>query len=457
MNYDQFIATKEQLEKDSGIDPIFMPDWLFDFQKHLVEWALKQGCAALCTDCGTGKTPMQLVWAENIVRKTNKPVLLLSPLGVVKQTIREAEKFDIQAERSKDGQFSGSHIVVTNYERLHYFDPNDFSGVVCDEASCLKHFTGATQQGVTEFMRTIPYRLLATATAAPNDFIELGTLSEALGFLGYRDMLSRFFREDVVKDHLGWGRKTYRFKGHSERPFWQWVCSWARTMRRPSDYGFDDGDFILPPMEVRETVVNASRPREGMLFALPARSLKEQRDERRATIKERCNRVAEIANSSDDPLLCWCHLNDEGDMLEKMIPDAVQVAGKHKDDIKEERLAAFATGEARVLVTKPKIASFGLNYQHCSHMTFFPSHSWEQYYQGTRRCYRFGQKKPVIVDIISTEGESAVTANLQRKAEQSDMLFDMLVKHVKEELHINHRINFEKTEEVPRWLSTIVQ
>lgn len=450
-DYDTFLAGKRQLENNSGFEPVWMPDWLFDFQKFLVDWAVRKGRAALCTDCGTGKTPMQLVWAENIVRKTNKPVLLLTALGVASQTEAEAAKFDIEAKRSRDGKHSGG-IVIANYERLHYFDPSQFAGVVCDEASILKHFTGTTQQRVTEFMRTIPYRLLATATAAPNDFIELGTLSEALGYLGYMDMISRFFREDISKDHLGWGRKTYRFRGHAERPFWQWVCSWARTMRTPSDYGFDDGDFILPPMEVQEIVVPCSRPRNGLLFSIPARTLQEQREERRMTMESRCQQVADIANSSKEPLLIWCHLNEEGDMLEKIIPDALQVAGKHKDEVKEERLSAFSSGQCRVLITKPKIASFGLNWQHCSHMTFFPSHSWEQFYQGTRRCYRFGQKKPVKVDIITTEGEQAVTRNLQRKADQADQLFAMLVKHVNKEISINNKVNFNVKEEVPSWL-----
>jgi hypothetical protein len=449
--YSDFLSRKTQLGSNAGFEPLWMPDWLFDFQKLMGSWAIRRGRAALLEDCGLGKTPQELVWAENCVRKTNKPTLVACPLGVAAQMLREAEKFGIEANRSKDGKH-GSGIVVTNYERLHHFNPDDFGAMACDEASCVKHFSGATQQAVTEFMRILPYRLMATATAAPNDFIELGTLSEALGELGYTDMITRFFKEDTVKDYLGWGRKTYRFRGHAERPFWQWVCSWARAMRKPSDYGFDDGQFILPPLKIVEHVIKASRPRGGMLFTMPAETLAEQREERRQTVEQRCQAVADMVKHTGKPFIVWCHLNEEGTLLDKLIPDALEVAGRHTDEEKESRLLAFTKGETRGLITKQKIAGWGLNWQHCSHVICFPSHSWEAYYQAIRRCYRFGQKKTVRVDIVTTEGEQRVTANLQRKADQADTMFRMLVEYMGKEVRIDRGIQYTETEKVPTWL-----
>lgn len=452
MTYPEFLQAKCQQASMSGFEPIWMPEWLKDFQSHLTDWTIRKGRAALCTDCGTGKTPMQLVWAENVVRHTNKPVLIATPLGVTTQTLREADKFGIDVHRSKDGKH-GNGIVVTSYERLHHFDPAEFSGMVCDEGSIIKHFRGATQQIVTEFMRRLPFRLICTATAAPNDFVEMGTLSEAIGELGYTDMISKFFKEDTIKDYLGWGRKSYRFKGHAEVPFWQWVCSWARAMRKPSDYGFSDDGFRLPPMEIREIVVPCSRPLNGMLFVMPAEGLHEQREERRLTMQQRCERVAELVNGTGKPAVVWCHLNPEGELLEKMIPDGMEVAGRHKEEIKEERLAAFASGELRVLITKSKIAGFGLNWQHCAHAVTFPSHSWEQFYQATRRLYRFGQQNEVHIDIVTTEGEERVTANLQRKSDQADRMFTMLVRYMNESTRVQGGSSFCEREIVPMWLN----
>ena len=321
----------------------------------------------------------------------------MTPLAVSYQTVKEGEKFGIECKRSNQGEVN-SKIVITNYERLHYFNPNDFSGLVCDESGILKHFSGATQKAVTEFSKKIDYRLLGTATAAPNDYIELGTSSEALGIMGYMDMLNRFFRntQNTSDTKKHWRASEsgikWRFKKHAETPFWRWVCSWARAVRKPSDLGFDDNGFELPPLIEKETILDVCRPLPGKLFAEPARSLKEQRVERRMTIQDRCEAVAEKINGNS-AAVAWCHLNDEGDLLEKIIPDAVQVAGKDKEEKKEETFINFINGNIRVLVTKPKIAGFGLNMQHCSHMVTFPSHSWEQYYQSTRRFWRFGQKK----------------------------------------------------------------
>jgi hypothetical protein len=429
-----------------------MPEFLFDFQVHLVEWALRRGRAAIFADCGLGKTPMQLVWAENVVRKTNKPVLILTPLAVSQQTIREGEKFGIECQRSQDGKHSGG-IVITNYERLHHFMPSEFAGCVCDESSILKNFAGQTKAAITEFCRTLPYRLLCTATAAPNDFDELGTSSEALGYLGYSDMLSRFFKQETKKDHLGWGRTKYRFRGHAAQPFWRWVCSWARVCRRPGDLGFSDDGFVLPPLHEHEHITKTSKLRPGMLLPLPAITMQEEREERRLTLEDRCNAVADMING-EHPAVVWCHLNPEGDLLEKLIPDALQVSGSMSEEKKEERLRAFQDGDLRVLIVKPKIGCFGLNWQHCNKVLTFPSHSWEQYYQAVRRCWRFGQEKPVDVHIISTEGEHRVLTSLQRKARQADEMFAALTRYSNEALHIERRDNFTKREEVPAWLMT---
>jgi hypothetical protein len=456
MNYDAFLSAKTQGGADAGFAPLWVPDFLFDFQRAMVEWSVRKGRAAIFADCGLGKTPMGLTWASNVARKTSRPVLYLTPLAVASQTIREAEKFGIEAVQSKDGAAKG-HIIVTNYERLHYFSPDDFAGVVCDESSILKSFGGERRGQITTFMRKVPYRLLQTATAAPNDYIELGTSSEALGYMGHMDMLNRFFKNDLNNSAQGRMRGEvikWRLKGHAEGPFWRWVCSWARAIRRPSDLGFDDRDFILPPLNEVEHLVETDKLAEGMLFALPAHGLKEQREERRRTVQERCERVAELVNKTGEPALVWCHLNEEGDTLEKLIPDAVQVAGSDSDDAKEERLQAFAEGKARILITKPKIGAWGLNFQHCRHVTFFPSHSFEQYYQGVRRCWRFGQTKPVKVDIVTTEGERGITRNLQRKADQADEMFSRLVAEMNHALSIERANHATKAMEVPSWLTT---
>jgi hypothetical protein len=453
--YTAFLERKAQLEGDHGFDPIDVPSWMFDFQAALVTWALRKGRAGIFADCGLGKTAMELVWADNVARKTNGRVLLLTPLAVTHQIAAEAERFGIEARVSRDGKVH-SHITITNYEKLHLFDPAHFAGIACDESSILKSYDGTTRGAITAFARKLPYRLLATATAAPNDFTELGTSSEALGYLGYMDMLNRFFKNDLNNSAQGRMRGEvikWRLKGHAELPFWRWVCSWSRAMRRPSDLGFDDARFVLPPLLEREHLVEVDTPPEGMLFALPAAGLKEQRAERRRTIAERCDMVARLVNDTGKPALVWCHLNDEGDALAQRIPDAIQVSGKDSDDAKEEKLLAFANGQARVLITKPVIGAWGLNYQHCSHITFFPSHSFEQYYQGVRRCWRFGQKNEVRVDIVTTEGESGVLKNLQRKAAQADQMFSNLVAEMNSAMSIARASNFTRQQEIPQWLT----
>lgn len=770
--YRGFLAARAQLDGDSGFEPIWIPDFLFDFQKALVEWAIRKGRAAIFADCGLGKTPMQLVFAENVIRKENRPVLILTPLAVSAQTLREAEKFGIEAVRSRGATPSKATVVITNYERLHLFNPDDFTGVVADEcfaagtkidtpagtvaiedvtpgmkilnaagrdvvvatrkrkidaavkitigseqvicsdnhpwftsegwrrairvrqgtsvmatseamrmvrddvhdqirpdgqdaflrtlllsemanvttgasgegshtrdarenweegfgmvaqyaggsgecaslclyqadaarrdagtrvsnsardgsraygarrqrprpdettgyfrvsarrrmadgirrflgscaknwisdvlqgryrrlasqdrdrgrwlqpqsartavtrpqerrdarfarvdrveilesghpelerfrdaggslyfydieaarhpsfsvggilvhnSSILKNYDGTRKAQITEFMRTIPYRLTCTATAAPNDYIELGTTSEALGYLGYMDMLSKFFKNDQNSNHpnrLWAAGAKWRFRGHAERDFWRWVCSWGRALRKPSDMGFADGDFILPALHTREHVVAAATPREGMLFDTPAITLEEQREERRRTLRERCELAAELISARKDASVAWCHLNDEGDLLTRLIPEAVQVSGSDADEAKEEKFLAFASGEIRRIVTKDSIACYGLNWQHCSHMTTFASHSWERYYQAIHRFLRFGQQNEVTSDVIASTGEAGVVANLKRKSDAMDKMFARLVETMNDALAIQRTTQFKVTEALPSWLSS---
>jgi len=458
-DYGEFLELRTQRGADHGFEPIHIPADMFDFQSALVAWALRKGRAAIFADTGLGKTFMQLVWADNVVRFTNRSVLLLTPLAVAYQTVTEAGKFGVAAVRSSRGELpSTAQVVVTNYERLHLFNPADFAAVVCDESSILKSFDGVIKEEVTAFMRKVPYRLLCTATAAPNDYVELGTSSEALGYLGHVDMLGRFFRTDGGTAAEGGGRffgrtMGIRFKGHAELPFWRWVASWARAVRKPSDLGFSDDRYVLPPLVQNEHVVHTASARDGLLFNLPAVTIQEQREERRRTIDERCNKVAELINGTGQPALAWCHLNPEGDLLKQLIPDAVQVSGADTDEEKEEAFLRFVRGDARVLITKPQIGAWGLNFQHCAHVTMFPSHSFEQTYQSIRRCYRFGQTRPVVVDTVTTEGERGVVENLRQKAEKADKMFSALVAEMNRATHISKRSPSNLSLQVPSWLT----
>lgn len=453
MEYADFLERRRHAGADSGFDPLFMPDCLMPFQSHLVEWAVRKGRSAIFADCGLGKTLQQLVWAENAHRHTGKPVLILTPLAVASQVIAEAEKFGLQATKSRDGKVT-SGVVVTNYEKLHLFDPGQFGAVACDESSILKSFDGTRKQQITDFMRKVQYRLLATATAAPNDFTELGTSSEALGYMGHMDMLGKFFKNDnnnIATKRMYGEAPTWRFKGHAETPFWRWVTSWARACRKPSDLGFDDGAFLLPDLIVRRHEVENVAPPDGMLLTLPATTLPEQRAERKRTTRERCEAAADLVNH-DRPAVVWCHANDEGDLLERLIPGSVQVSGRDGDDKKEEKFEVFARGQARVMITKPKIGAWGLNWQHAAHVVYFPSHSYEAYYQAVRRCWRFGQKSEVVVDIVMTEGERRVMENLAQKSGKADRMFANLVKEMNSAMGVYPGVVYEKKEELPSWL-----
>lgn len=471
LTYEQFIDQKRQLGGNYGFKSVYNPSFPFDFQKYLIDFSLLRGRAAIFADCGTGKSIMEMVVGQNVVEHTNKSFLIITPLAVSWQMEREGNKFGVEIIKCRDGKIGKVGIYVTNYENLHKFNPYDFGGACCDESGILKNYDGKFKAQIVEFMRKMKYRFLYTATAAPNDYPELGNSSEALGELSYMDMLARFFKAEdgSNRNTQGGGRGIggmarfnnnpfdgkFRFRGHAERDFWRWVCSWARALRKPSDVGFEDKGFILPKLTVEQHIIKAKSLNDGKyLFdiVVPVNGLAEERAEGRRTIQERCEKAAELISIHKGPTVAWCHLNPEGDLLEELIKDSVQVSGSDSDDKKEEALIAFQKGEIKDLVTKGKIAGFGQNWQHCAYQTMFPSHSFEMYYQCIRRSWRFGQKNPVKIDIISSEGESKVLANLQRKERAAEEMFKQLVNLMNNELKIERKTETIKPTELPKWL-----
>lgn len=429
MTYQEFIESKTHRSADFGITPKTIPDYLFPYQKYVSEYAIKKGRCAIFLDTGLGKTLIELVIARNYTEHTNKPVLIITPLAVAFQFLKENEKFQIcDIEYSKDGKHS-SDVVVCNYERLSKFNASDFDCVILDESSILKNFKGAIRTQVTSFMRKIKYRFLATATPSPNDFIELGTSSEALGYLGYTDMLTKFFtnNEDTIKpQNIG---TKWILKGHARNDFFSWVSSWSISMRKPSDLGFDDSLHVLPNLITQNhAVVNDDLLVVGgqiQMFPTIAKRLTEVKAEQRATIEKRCEKAFKLASSKDCSVY-WVNFNKESDLICEMDTDAYEVKGSMPIDKKEEILLAFSNGEINKLVTKPKITAFGLNWQHCNHTVFFPTFSYEQYYQAIRRFWRFGQKRDVTVDLVFSEGQKRVIDSLQAKSQKANELFDRL-------------------------------
>ncbi len=443
MNYQEFLKSKSIPDNSCGFKPLWLSDSLFPFQRMLVEWAIERGRAGIYADCGLGKSLMQLVWAQNVVQHTNSKVLILCPLSVSPQTIREGEKFGIKVHRSWKGELKKG-INICNYERLHYFNPKSISGVALDEASILKNMDGKYRKEITEFLAQVKYCSLWSATPAPNDWMELGTQSEALGEMGRNQMLGMFFTNG------GETTQQWELKGHARRRYWRWVSTWARTIRKPSDFGFDDEGFILPPLTVQRHLVPAAMKKKG--FRAEAKTLDEQREEKRKTLIPRCQKVLELIPKGK-PFIAWCHLNDEGDYLQKIIPGAVQVSGKDKDEEKEEKLIAFANGQVEVLVTKPKIASHGLNFQHCADMSVFPHHSAEGHYQLVRRCWRFGQKNPVTVNMVASEAELPVLKNMMKKERLATEMFSGVIREMHEfqtgnAAESNHKVEMQ----TPSWL-----
>ena len=449
--YRDFVVNKSHIGGEHGFMPIYSNPHAYDFQNHLIEWGCRQGRAAIFADCGLGKTLMQLVFAENIHRHTNKPVLILAPLSVSSQTVEEGAKFDMAVSRSGDGKIKpGYGIITTNYERLRHFDPSDFGGVICDESSILKNFDGAYKGHINKFMKKVRYRGMFTATPSPNDYIELGTSSEALGYLGYMDMLGTFFKNDEDSLHPGFIGSRWRFKSHGELDFWRWMASWARAIRKPSDLGFEDRGWILPELaEVDHEIKSPAL--QGMLFPVPAKGLDEQREERRATIKGRCEKAAELLIPADCGV-AWCQLNAEANLLCDMIPGAINLSGSDSDDEKEEKFMAFRLGQIRHLVTNPKIAALGVNWQHAATATYFTDYSFEQYYQAVRRMWRFGQKRQVVVHNISTESLRGVARSRKDKAAAADKMFVEMIAHMRSAMAVNRLTEHNMEQEIPSWL-----
>lgn len=408
-----------------------LPTSLFEHQRHGVEFALRAGCAALFYDTGLGKTAMALSWGHEIVRHTNKPVLMLAPLAVGPQHVREAERLGIDAKVIRDGsRVNGARIYVLNYDRLDRIDPAIFGGVILDESSILKSFTGATTRALTAAFARTPYRLACTATPAPNDHTELGQHSNFLGVMAANEMLSRWF----IADQTEMGR--YRLKKPAIRPFWDWVASWARCVSKPSDLGFSNFGFELPELVTHQHVVRADvsvdtgaeKDGQARLFRIPEMSATSVHKEKRMTREARADLIASlVAAEPSEPWVVWCETNDEADALVDRIPDAVEVRGQHTPEQKEERLVSFSAGKSRVIITKPSIAGFGLNWQHAARQAFIGlSFSYESYYQAVRRSWRFGQKRPVHVHIACADTERAIYDTVTRKAEDhSQMKLEM--------------------------------
>lgn len=454
MTYEEFLNNKKHSIGNFGITPTYIPSTMFDYQKYVAEYAIKKGRCAVFLDTGLGKTIIELTIAKNYVINTNKPVLIITPLAVAFQFIREAEKFGIDdIQYSKDGKFT-SKIVVANYERLHLFDHNLFECVILDESSILKNFDGSLKNSITSFLKKVRYRYLFTATPSPNDFIELGTSSEALGYLGYTDMLTRFFtnNEDTISpQNIG---TEWILKGHAKENFFKWVSGWSISMRKPSDLGFSDEHHILPKLIVNEHSLfnknNMVIDGQIMMFNMPAKRLTEVRVENKQTIEDRCRKAVELS-STHERSVYWCNLNPEGDLIQKMDKDAYQIKGSMNIDKKEELLLAFFDGNIKKLITKPKMTAFGLNWQHCNHTVFFPTFSYEQYYQSIRRFWRFGQKRDVIVDLVYSDGQKRVLDSLMAKNDKANELFNKLNSNLNTKYDIASK-QFDKQINLPSFL-----
>lgn len=454
MNYQEFLERKQHSNINYGIDAKFIPDSMFDYQKYVTELSIKKGRCAVFLDTGLGKTLIELTIAKNYIQETNKPVLIITPLAVAFQFIKEAEKFGIDdISYSKDGKYN-TKIVVCNYERLEHFSPNDFDCVLLDESSILKNFDGAIKSQVTTFLKKVKYRYLFTATPSPNDFIELGTSSEALGYMGYTDMLTKFFtnNEDTISpQNIG---TEWILKGHAKENFFKWVSGWSISMRKPSDLGFDDSRHILPELKLNYHQIKNEKNMvidgQILMFNMPARRLTEIRSENKQTIEDRCIKAVELSKPHEVSVY-WCNLNNEGDLLNELDKSAYQIKGSMDIDEKEELLIGFFTGDIKKLITKPKMTAFGLNWQHCNHSVYFPTFSYEQYYQAIRRFWRFGQKREVIVDLVYSDGQKRVLDSLLAKTEKANELFHKLNSNINKRFEVKNS-QFDKEILLPAFI-----
>ena len=431
-SYLDFLEKKRHSIGDFGFKPNYIPEIAFDFQKAIIEKSIMKGRIAVFADTGLGKTLIQLSIAKNIIQHTNKKVLILTPLAVAFQFILEAEKLGIyDIEYSKNGVHT-KKIVVCNYERLHYFNEKDFIGVILDESSILKNFDGSIKNKITSFIKKVPYRFCSTATPSPNDYIELGTSSEALGYLGYTDMLTRFFKNNKGSIEVRNAGSEYYLKPHAEKDFWQWVSQWAISIRKPSDLGFSDEKYKLPKLIENQHQVRNESPLaingQTSLFNFPAVNFFEIKAETRSTLEQRCEKAVELANAHETSVY-WVNLNDEAKLINQL-DNCVEVKGNMDIDKKEEILLAFSKGEIKKLITKTSITAFGLNWQHCNHTTYFPTYSYEQYYQAIRRFWRFGQNNDVYVDLVLSDGQTRIMESLQIKKEKANDMFTKLSENV---------------------------
>ncbi|MCA3173432.1 MAG: helicase, partial [Burkholderiales bacterium] len=428
MDYETFVSNKRRAEVATGHKPGALNEHLFDFQHAIVSWAVRRGRAAVFADTGLGKTLMQLSWADEVASHTNGKVLILAPLAVSEQTIEQGATFGIDVRRVPNGGSPDAPGVwITNYERMESIDFSELHGLVLDESSILKAHDGKTRTRIIESAQGVPYRLSCTATPSPNDFEELGNQCEFLGVMTRTEMLATYFVNDTGDTG------TWRLKGWGASKFWEWMGTWAVVLRNPSDIGFDGSRYILPAPEYIEHVVE-TEPLGDDLFSRPAQSMTERRKAQRDSIEARCKALADVVNSeSAEPWLIWCHLNDEAELLQSMIPGSVNVQGSDTAEYKAKQMLAFSHGELRVLISKPKICGFGMNWQHCARMAFVGlDDSFEKFYQAVRRCYRFGQKRSVRVHLFTAENEGQILLNLKRKESQHHEMSANMIEHMKD-------------------------
>lgn len=421
MDYNDFVSAKLGSVDTTGIAAPLRDYGLFPHQRDLAEWALRRGRAAIFADTGLGKSRMQLAWADMVHRETGGDVLILAPLAVAEQTAEEGQSIGVAVTHAREGADVQPGITITNYDRLHKFDVAHFVGVVLDESSIIKHHAAKTLQTLLDAFVATPYKLCATATPAPNDWTELGNHAQFLGVRSRAEMLAEFFVHD------GGDTQTWRLKGHARQVFWRWVASWGAMVRSPADLGHDASAYALPPLNVHQHSVETEHNPAHGLFAMEAQTLMERRDARRNSLVERVRACAAMVNADRQPWVVWCDLNAEGDALTAAIDGAVQIAGADDAETKEQRLHDFAHGKIRVLVSKPSICGFGLNWQHCARMAFVGvTDSFEAYYQAVRRCWRFGQSRPVDVHVFASQQEGAVVANLKRKEQDAKAMADAM-------------------------------
>lgn len=461
MNYHEFIKNKAIVYQPSGFECMERNENLFGWQNDVVRWALRKGKCAIFSDCGTGKTRMLLQWANMVHKHENRGVLILAPLAVAQQTKAEGVLCGIDVKVVRDQSECENGLNITNYEMLQHFDASFFCGVVLDESSIIKHKDGKTRQMIQDMFEETAYKLCCTATPAPNDFMELGTHAQFLGVMKQTEMLATFFVHD------GGETQNWRLKGHAEKKFFEWVAGWAACFKRPQDLGYEEEGYELPDLRIHEETVESTSTElidgQMMMFAPVGKTLLERRSARRNSLQDRVNRAAEIANATGEQVLVWCDLNSESKALTEAINGAVEVEGSMSLEEKEKGITGFLKGENRVLVSKPSIAGFGINAQN-AHIEIFVglSDSFEAYYQAVRRCWRFGQDKPVDVYIIISDAEGAVKENIQRKQRDAERMTDELIGFTREFLQsdlkqtkrdVDEYYAFEQME-VPEWMRT---